>query len=103
MVLGSAMAIQSNGNGVTTSAKFEQCTSLQQTIELLQILEKKSNNKEMLAKELDTKENILSHFISFLQDMRWIKEDSRDLWNITEEGGIWLHRIQSAMENRKSI
>jgi predicted transcriptional regulator len=99
MVNTSAMSNSYFGNGLAT-VRFEQYTSLQQVIELLRRLEKKSSNVEKLAKELDTEENSVGHFIRFLRDMQWIKEDDRDLWSITQKGDIWLHNIQNTMEER---
>jgi predicted transcriptional regulator len=94
-----AMSSRYIGGGIDTIT-FERRTSLQQVIELLRRLEKKSSNVEKLAKELNTKENSVGHFIRFLQDMQWVKEDNRQLWSITEKGDIWLHNIQNIMEER---
>ncbi|AFU57563.1 hypothetical protein Ngar_c06200 [Candidatus Nitrososphaera gargensis Ga9.2] len=86
--------------GVNT-AGFERYTPLQQAIELLQRLEKRSSNAEKLARELGTEENFISHFIRFLHDMQWIRSDNRELWCITEKGGVWLHNIQDMLEDNR--
>jgi hypothetical protein len=40
-----------------------------------------------------------SRFLGFLQDSQWIRGD-RELWTITEKGGIWLNNIKGVMESR---
>ncbi|GEM_PF-5834410 len=79
-------------------AKFEYYTPLQQAIELLQRLEKRSCSIEKLAADLEIEENFIGHFVRLLQGMQWIKSDNRELWSITEKGDVWLHDIQDTLE-----
>ncbi|HXG06672.1 MAG TPA: hypothetical protein VNI77_05020 [Nitrososphaera sp.] len=79
-------------------ARFECYTPLQQAIELLKRLEKRSCSIEKLAAELGIEENFISHFVRLLQGMQWIKSDNRELWSITEKGDVWLHDIQNTLE-----
>lgn len=79
-------------------ARFECYTPMQQAIELLQRLEKRSCSIEKLAADLEIEENFIGHFVRLLQGMQWIKSDNRELWSITEKGDVWLHDIRDTLE-----
>ncbi|MEW6603837.1 MAG: hypothetical protein AB1351_04005 [Thermoproteota archaeon] len=81
------------------ASRFECYTPLQQAIELLRRLEKRSCSIEKLAIDLEIEENFIGHFVRVLQGMQWIKSDNRELWSITEKGDVWLHAMQDTLED----
>jgi hypothetical protein len=54
------------------------------------------NSSDQLAFELGVEEERIMIFLKSLNDLHWIKEKDRQLWIITEKGGVWLRNIENA-------
>ena len=77
-------------------------SSLQQTIYILKRLTQTNSLEQIIvAASGNDDEQLVKRFLKFLQDMNWVEKDERQLWVITEKGGIWLKEIEDAMETQK--
>jgi predicted transcriptional regulator len=93
------------GNTGQTKDRFSSKSNLsllQQTIYILKRLTQTSSLEQIIvAASGNDDEQLIKRFLKFLQDMNWVEKDERQLWVITEKGGIWLKEIEDAMETQR--